>query len=57
VSKAIPKAAEGGVRIHVIGTPADAVEGPAETFRDGLPAAVGLPPVGTVVGVAVELDR
>src|ERR1017187_4034117 len=54
--KAIPQAGQGAVGVAVVGTAADAVEGPAEPFEDGLPVPVSFPPVGAVIGVAVEFD-
>ena len=54
--EAVPEAGQGGVGVAVVGAAADAVEGPAEPFEDGLPVPVGFPPVGAVVGVSVEFD-
>ena len=54
--EAVPQAGQGGVGVAVVGAAADAVEGPAEPFEDGLPVPVGFPPVGAVVGVSVEFD-
>ena len=48
---------EGGVGVAVVGAAADAVEGPAEPFEDGLAVPVGFPAVGAVVGVQVQFDR
>ena len=52
----VPQAGQGGVGVAVISAAADAVEGPAEPFEDGLPVSVSFPPVGAVVGVSVEFD-
>jgi hypothetical protein len=53
----VPEAGEGGIGVAVVGAAADAVEGPAKPFEDGLAAAVGFPAVGAVIGVPVEFDR
>ena len=54
--EAVPQAGQGGVGVAVVGAAADAVEGPAEPFEDGLPIPVSFPPVGAVVGISVEFD-
>ena len=52
----IPQGGEGGVGVAVVGAAADAMEGPAEPFEDGLPVPVGFPAIRAVVGVSVEFD-
>src|ERR1700722_8525273 len=56
VLQMVPEAAECGVGVAVEGAATDAVEGPAEPLKDGLPLPVCFPAVRAVIGVAVEFD-